>query len=354
MTQIEDRVVPAAPGLAAAGGLADVTPTPARRGPRWLRRVLHQRELGVIAALVMLCVYGTVGTDGFLTTDNLLNVGQQGSLIGIMAVGMTFVIVTGEIDLSVGSIYVLASTVVGVLLEHGMDWELALVIGMAIGAAAGLVNGLITVTLGLPSFIVTLGTLSVFRGVALLSTNASPINLDSAHHNIDQFSLLGNGTWFGIPMQLLILVVVAGLGAFVLRYTRFGFHVYAVGGSREAARLCGIAADRVRVLAFVIVGALSALAGTIGLAYLLNVQGTTGTGLELLVITAVIIGGAALFGGSGTMLGTVVGVLLIAALQNVLVLANLSSYWQTIVIGVVIIAAVAFDAWVRRRSAYAQ
>jgi ribose transport system permease protein len=344
MSQIQERVtVPAtAPPPVAQQDMR----------PSLLRRVLYQRELGVIAALLILCLYGTIGTDGFLTADNLLNVGQQGSLIGIMAVGMTFVIITGEIDLSVGSIYVLASTVVGVLLTHGMAWELALVIGMLVGAAAGLVNGLITVGLGLPSFIVTLGTLSVFRGVALLSTNAAPINLDASEHNIDQFSLIGTGTWLGIPMQLVIMIAVAGIGGFVLRYTRFGYHVYAVGGSREAARLCGIPAARVRILSFVIVGALSALAGTIGLAYLLNVQGTTGTGLELLVITAVIIGGAALFGGSGTMLGTVVGVLLIAALQNVLVLANLSSYWQTIVIGVVIIGAVAFDAWVRRRNSH--
>jgi ribose transport system permease protein len=328
---------------------------PARRGAApLLQRALRQREFGVIAALLILCLYGAVGTHGFLTKDNLLNIGQQGSLIGIMAVGMTFVIVTGEIDLSVGSIYVLSSTVVGELLVHGTDWILALLVGMAVGAAAGLVNGLVTVWLRLPSFIVTLGTLSVFRGIALLTTDAQPINLDDAVHNIDQFSYLGTATVFGIPMQLAILIVVAAIGGFVLRYTRFGYHVYAVGGSREAARLCGIATSRVRVLGFVIVGALSALSGTIGLAYLLNVQGTTGTGLELLVITAVIIGGAALFGGSGTMLGTLVGVMLIAALQNVLVLADLGSYWQTLVIGVVIIAAVGFDAWVRRRSAAAQ
>jgi ribose transport system permease protein len=325
-----------------------------RRAPSLAQRALRQREFGVIAALAILCVYGAAGTHGFLTKDNLLNIGQQGSLIGIMAVGMTFVIITGEIDLSVGSIYVLASTVVGELLTHGTNWVLALLAGMAIGAAAGLVNGLVTVSLKLPSFIVTLGTLSVFRGIALLITDGQPINLDDSVHNIDQFSYLGTGTWFGIPMQLVILIVVAAVGGFVLRYTRFGFHVYAVGGSREAARLCGIATSRVRILSFVIVGALSALAGTIGLAYLLNVQGTTGTGLELLTITAVIIGGAALFGGSGTMLGTIVGVMLIAALQNVLVLADLGSYWQTLVIGVVIVSAVGFDAWVRRRGAAAQ
>jgi ribose/xylose/arabinose/galactoside ABC-type transport system permease subunit len=133
--------------------------------------------------------------------------------------------------------------------------------------------------------------------------------------------------------------------------TRFGYHVYAVGGSRDAARLCGIATARVRIISFVIAGVLSALAGTLGLAFLQYVQGSTGTGLELLVITSVIIGGAALFGGSGTMLGTLVGILLIATLQNVLILAGISAFLQTVAIGLVIIASVAFDTWIRRRAA---
>lgn len=203
----------------------------------------------------------------------------------------------------------------------------------------------------LPSFIVTLGTLSVFRGSALLMTNAAPISLDRTVPNIERFAYLGVGRPFGVPMQLIVMLVVMFVAGLALRLTRFGYHVYAVGGSREAARLCGIAVGRVRISCFVILGVLSALAGTIGLAFLQYAQGTTGTGLELLVITAVIIGGAALFGGAGTMLGTLVGVLLIATLQNVLILAGISSFWQTIVIGVVIIASVGLDRWVRERHA---
>lgn len=314
-----------------------------------LRRLATQREFGVVSALLILFLVGTLETDGFLGRTNLLNVGQQGSLIGIMAVGMTFVIVTGEIDLSVGSIYVLASTVVGILLQHHVNWVLTVIAGVGAGALAGAVNGLLTVLLRLPSFIVTLGTLSVFRGVSLLVTNAAPITLDQTVRNIDGFSYLGQGRPAGIPMQLVLLGVCVVAGGILLRFTRFGFHVYAVGGSREAARLCGIAVGRVRVVSFVIGGATSGLAGIIGLSFLLYVQGGTGTGLELLVITAVIIGGAALFGGSGTMTGTVVGVFLIAALQNILALANVPSFWQTIVIGVVIIAAVSFDTVIRGR-----
>lgn len=338
MTSVDDTL-PAAPSL-----------EPRRRPGQALRRTLLQRETGVVAALLVLCTVGTFATDGFLVGENLLNVGQQVSLIGIMAVGMTFVIITGEIDLSVGSIYALSSVVAGMLLQDGTNWVLALVAGVAVGAAAGLVNGLITVGFGLPSFIVTLGTLSIFRGISLLITDGSPISLDDTVPNIASFSYLGLGRPLGIPMQLVVMAAVALVGGLVLYFTRFGFHVYAVGGSREAARLCGIAVGRVRVLGLVIVGALSGLAGVLGLAFLLYVQGTTGAGLELLVITAVIIGGAALFGGSGTVIGTVVGILLIGALQNILVLGGVSSFWQTIVIGVVIVAAVAFDTWLRRQS----
>lgn len=315
---------------------------------KWIDKLLHQRELGVILALAALCIFGVFGTDGFSSGQNLLNVGQQASLIAIMAVGATFVIIAGEIDLSVGSIYVLASMVTGLLMQHGVEWVIAVLVGVVVGAAAGAVNGLLTVLLGLPSFIVTLGTLSIFRGTALLMTNAAPISLDQTIPNNAAFAFLGTGDMLGVPMQLVIMIVVVLLGGFVLRFTRFGYHVYAVGGSREAARLCGIPTAHVRIGAFVIQGALAGLAGVLGLAFLQYVQGTTGTGLELLVITAVIIGGAALFGGSGTMLGTLVGVLLIATLQNVLILAGVSSFWQTITVGVVIVAAVALDTWMRR------
>jgi ribose transport system permease protein len=337
-------------------GITEAPPPPrpqrqASSATRTLSLVLRQREIGVILALALLCLYGAVGTSGFASTANLLNVGQQGSLIGIMAVGMTFVIICGEIDLSVGSIYALASMVVGLLLSHGVNWVIASIIGLAVGSVAGAINGIVTVGLGLPSFIVTLGTLSVFRGIALLMTNATPISLDTTKPNIQAFSYLGTGKPLGIPFELIAMLVVVVLGAGLLRLTRFGYHVYAVGGSRDAARLCGIATARVRIISFVIAGVLSALAGTLGLAFLQYVQGSTGTGLELLVITSVIIGGAALFGGSGTMLGTLVGILLIATLQNVLILAGISAFLQTVAIGLVIIASVAFDTWIRRRAA---
>lgn len=324
---------------------------PGEPGISALRRVLRAREASTVLALVLLLAVGTVLAPGFLVTDNFLTVGQQIAQIGIMAVGVTFVIVNAEIDLSVGSIYALGAISCGLLMTDGVAWPLAALVGVAAGAVAGLLNGLMTVGFGIPSFIVTLGTLSVYRGVALLLSDGAPISLSASTPGVADFNLLGQGELFGVlPMQLVIFAVVAIAGMVVLARSRYGFNSYAVGGSAEAARLCGINAGRVKVLAFVLSGTLAGLAGVLGLSFLSYVQGVTGTGMELTVISAVIIGGAALFGGSGTILGTVIGVAFIGVLQNILNLRGISSFWQTVATGAVIILAVAADTWMRRRS----
>lgn len=315
-----------------------------------LRAALHAREAGVLAALVLLFILGAVLSPSFVQADNLLSVGQQIAQIGIMAVGATFVIVNGEIDLSVGSTYALAAISAGMAIAAGVAWPVAILIGLGVGVLAGLLNGLAVVVLGVPSFIVTLGTLSVFRGVALLISGGAPISLSSSQPGVAEFTLLGQGRLFGvIPMQLIIFAVVAAVGVVLLSRSRFGFNTYAVGGNPEAARLVGIQVKRVKVGAFVLSGLTAALAGVLGLSFLSYVQGVTGSGLELTVISAVIIGGAALFGGSGTMLGTVIGVAFIGLLQNILNINGISSFWQTVVTGLVIIAAVAADTWQRKR-----
>lgn len=315
-----------------------------------LRRFLHAREAGVFAALVLLFVLGSVLSPGFLQAGNLLSVGQQISQIGIMAIGATFVIVNGEIDLSVGSIYALAAISTGMAIAAGIGWPIALVIGLAVGAVAGLLNGLAVVMLGVPSFIVTLGSLSVFRGATLLISDGAPISLSASQPGVAEFNLLGQGRLFGIiPMQLIIFAVIAAIGVMLLSRSRLGFNTYAVGGNQEAARLVGIDVKRVKLAAFVLSGLTAAVAGVLGLSFLSYVQGVTGTGLELTVISAVIIGGAALFGGSGTMWGTIIGVAFIGLLQNILNINGISSFWQTVVTGLVIVAAVAADTWQRRR-----
>jgi ribose/xylose/arabinose/galactoside ABC-type transport system permease subunit len=321
-----------------------------RNGRRWIFNVigwlLGARESGVLLALLLLSAVGMFTSDAFLTRTNLFNVGEQISQLGIMAVGMTFVILSGEIDLSVGSIYALSAVTAGLLIQRGEPIWLSVGAALAAGLIGGLVNGAISTYGRLPSFIVTLGTLSSYRGLTLLVTGGAPISLDSGKSSVAAFSLLGQGLLFGvIPMQLVCMLIVFALGGWLLRWSRYGFHVYAVGGSSEAARLCGIDNAQVKLVAFALSGLLAALPGVLGLSFLNYVQGVTGAGLELQVIAAVIIGGTALFGGSGTMLGTIVGVALIGVLQNVLVLSGISSFWQTFAIGVVILLAVAVDRW---------
>ncbi|MER5843395.1 ABC transporter permease [Streptomyces prasinus] len=319
-----------------------------------LRRMLHARESGVFAALVLLFVLGSVLSPSFAQSDNLLSVGQQVSQIGIMAIGVTFVILNGEIDLSVGSTYALSAISTGMLISDGWSWGLAACAGLAVGAVAGLLNGLAVVVLGVPSFIVTLGTLSVFRGVALLISDGAPISLSSSQAGVADFSLLGQGLLFGVvPMQFVFFAVIAVIGAVLLSRSRFGFNTYAVGGNQEAARLVGVNVKRVKLTAFVLSGFTAGLAGVLGLSFLSYVQGVTGQGMELTVISAVIIGGAALFGGSGTIWGTVIGVAFIGLLQNILNVKGISSFWQTVVTGLVIVAAVAADTWQRRRKSRA-
>ncbi|MCR8941375.1 MULTISPECIES: ABC transporter permease [Streptomyces] len=318
--------------------------------PAALRRLLHAREAGVFAALVLLFLLGTVLSPTFAQSDNLLSVGQQIAQIGIMAVGATFVILNGEIDLSVGSTYALSAISTGMLISDGWSWPAAMFVGLAVGVLAGLFNGLAVVVLGVPSFIVTLGTLSVFRGIALLISDGAPISLSSSQPGVAEFNLLGQGRLFGlVPMQFVFFAAVAALGVVLLARSRFGFNTYAVGGNQEAARLVGVNVKRVKLTAFVLSGFTAGLAGVLGLSFLSYVQGVTGQGLELTVISAVIIGGAALFGGSGTMWGTVIGVAFIGLLQNILNIKGISSFWQTVVTGLVIVAAVAADTWQRKR-----
>lgn len=327
---------------------SDERPTTSRSSV--VSRLTGARESGVLAAFGLLLVVGTVFADGFTNTSNLFNISQQVAQLGIMAVGMTFVILQGEIDLSVGSIYALGAVVCGMVLTAGLPIIVGIAAGIAVGIVCGLLNGIATVGLGIPSFIVTLGGLSAYRGIALLLTDGAPISLPSGDAATQAFGAIARTRILGVvPSQFLIMLAVFALGIVLLRGTNFGFHVYAVGGNREAARLCGIDTGRVRITAFALSGALAATSGVLSLAFLSYVQGVTGSGLELSVISAVILGGCALFGGSGSLTGTLIGVAIMGVLQNILVLVGLSSFWQTFSVGVLVVGAVALDAWLRRR-----
>jgi ribose transport system permease protein len=322
-----------------------------------LRSLIAARETGVLLALLVICVFLTFATDSFLTVRNLLNVGRQISLLGIMAIGMTFVLVSREVDLSVGSIYAISGLVAGMLIVRGSVLIPALGVGLLLASTIGVVNGVLSTYGRLPSFIATLGMLSVVRGAALLITDGQPVTVDTTGgarpEVVNQFYELGQGQLFGrVPMLLICFLVVAAIAWFVLARTTFGFRVYAVGGSEKAARLSGIQVFHTKIFTFCLMGFLSGLAGILSLAFLPSGQaGRTGVGLELDVIAAAIVGGASLSGGEGTILGTIFGVLIIGILRNGLVLLSISPFWQTTVIGLVIIFAVGLDKWTQLRRA---
>ena len=317
--------------------------------------LLRARETGVFLALVVLCLFLTFATDGFLTSVNLLNVGRQISLLGIMAVGMTFVLISGEVDLSVGSNYALSGLATGMLIIAGWGLVPALCVGLLTGMTIGLINGVLSTYGRLPSLIATLGMLSVVRGSALILTNGQPVTVNVRNGAdpgvLETFSFIGQGYLFGIvPMQLVFFILIAAIAWVVLSCTNFGFRVFAVGGSAKAARVSGISINSVKIWAFVLMGALAAFAGILSLAFLPSGQaGRTGLGLELDVIAATIVGGASLSGGEGTILGTILGVLIIGVMRNGLVLMGVNPFVQELMIGLVIIIAVGIDKWSTRR-----
>jgi len=321
-----------------------------------LARLLRAREAGVFIALLVLCLFLSFATDSFLTSTNLLNVGRQISLLGIMAVGMTFVLISGEVDLSVGSTYAFSGLATGMLIIAGWALLPAVAGGLFTGVAIGLINGVLSTYVRLPSLIATLGMLSIVRGAALLMTNGEPVTVNERKGALpevaDAFAFMGQGYLFGVvPMQLVFFIIIAAIAWVVLSYTNFGFRIFAVGGSAKAARVSGIQVNTVKIWAFVLMGLLAAFAGILGLAFLPSGQaGRTGLGLELDVIAATIVGGASLSGGEGTILGTILGVLIIGVMRNGLVLMGVSPFWQELMIGLVIIIAVGIDKWTSRKA----
>lgn len=311
---------------------------------RSLARVRDSRTGGILGALIALAIAGSIWSPEFATVNNASVVAQNVSQVGVMAVGMTFVIVTAEIDLSVGSIYALAAVTSGLALEAGWPIPLAIGVALAVGLVAGTINGLLTVWLRLPSFIVTLGTLSVFEGTALLVAGGNPITLGRGVHDLSLFNFIAQGQLWGvIPMQLVFFILFLVVGGVLLRFTRFGYHVYATGGSPVAAKLAGIDIKAVKTVSFALSGLCAATAGVLGLSFLDYVQGVSGQGIELTVIAAVIIGGTALFGGTGTMTGTLIGVVFLGTLSDILNLQNVSSFIETVITGIIIILAVSVD-----------
>jgi ribose transport system permease protein len=319
-----------------------------------LSNLLRAKETGVLLALVLMSVALAGARPAFRTQRNLLNIGRQVSTVGIMAVGMTFMLASAEIDLSVGSTYAAAPCVAGLLMtKYDVNVWLSCVIGLLVGVGIGFVNGFFTTKGRLPSFITSLGTMSIVRGLALLLTEARPVTVGGGNlvgADADRFFFLGGGRLAErVPMQFVWFIGILIVGAVLLALTTYGFRVYAIGGNLRAAHLSGINVHRIKIVTFVLLGALCALSGLLTLSFLGTVTATIGQGIELDVISAAIIGGAPMSGGGGTVPGTLIGAVLMGVLRNGLVLLGISPFWQTVAIGAVIILAVGLDRWFVRR-----
>lgn len=293
-------------------------------------------RFGLLPALIVLFVLLTIFAPNFMTADNLLNVLRQVSFVGIIAAGMTFVIIAAEIDISVGSATALWSVLFAQFaISFGFNiWVSAVLVlmsGLLVGAFAGWVRN----RFGIPSFIVTLALYSALRGVALLVSDARPISVSDP-----AFRWLGTGSIVGVPVPAIIMVVIFVALSFVARSTSFGRSVYAVGGNHKAARLAGINVGRVRVLVFCLTGVLAAVSGVLITARVAAGTPSIGVGLEFDVISAVIVGGASLFGGRGTLWGTFLGVLFIGLLNNGMVLMGVNPYVQDVARGAIVLIAV--------------
>ncbi|MFT4616076.1 MAG: ribose transport system permease protein [Ilumatobacter sp.] len=307
------------------------------------------RRLGpwkLVASVVIVVVAVVVFSPEFFQLRNLLNVSRQSSIVGVAAVGMTLVILTGGIDLSVGSTLAVSAVTVASVLNSGHSVLLAALAALGVGAAAGAVNGIGVAHLGIQPFVMTLATMVALRGVALRITDGGPRIFGSESALLDIF---GSGDVMGLPGPFVAFLVLAALGWFVLRYTAFGRYLFAIGGSTEAARLSGVPIRATLVGAYMVSGALAGVAGFMTAARL-SVGDPSGGGLlELDAIAAVVIGGTSLAGGVGGMIGTVVGALLLAAVSNVLNLAGVSPFDQFIVKGAIIVAAVLVGARAAKR-----
>jgi inositol transport system permease protein len=327
-------------------------------------------QLAPLLFLIALIIIFASINNRFLSPLNIFNVLRQASITGIIAVGMTYVILTGGIDLSVGSILALSGMVAAILVkgtnQNTLSLETGQAVGFGVGAAllgamlagtlVGAVHGLAITRLGIPPFIVTLGGLSIWRGLTLILSNGGPISGFLEDYRFWGQGLIPldflraeGGPPIGIPIPVIIFFSIALIAQIVLSYTRYGRHVYAVGGNKEAARLSGLNVQLIIMSVYVIVGLLAGLAGFVLSARLNSSEAVAGEGYELMVIASVVIGGTSLFGGEGNVWGTVIGALLIAVLQNGLALLNVQSYIQQLIIGVIIIMAVAFDYFVKSR-----
>jgi ribose transport system permease protein len=304
--------------------------------------LLSSQTFWVIVAIIVAAAYLSFATEAFMTRQNLFNITRNFTFTAIIGLGMTFVVITGGIDLSVGSLLCLASMTTAVAMHMGLSIWVGVGIGLATGLAVGAFNGVLIAYLGYPPFVVTLGVLSIARSLAMIVSNNQTVFQFGPDHS--KLLALGGGAWlFGISNPVFYTIGLALITGFVLRWTRFGRNVYAIGGNEQAARLTGIPVRPIKVAVYMISGLSAAIAGIVETGWLGAVTTNIGTGMELNVIAAVVIGGASLNGGTGTALGALVGAALIEIIRNSLGLLGIDAFWQGTFIGGAIVVAVSFE-----------
>lgn len=337
--------------------MSNVMKTAARGGlqlDRFMPEAAKLHRLSALLTLVILIIGFSLASQSFFSVNNTLTVLLQTSVIGLLGIGMTMVIITGGIDLSVGSVLALSGVVTGMCVKAGLPVIPAMGLGVVAGAACGAVNGLVITRMRIPPFVATLGMMLIARGLALQLTGAAPISQLGA-----AFGRLGNGALFrvvemqpngfpkvifpGIPYPAILLLVVALGAAYILRCRQIGRHIYATGSNEEAARLSGVRVDMTKLYAYVMSGALAGVAGNVLMSRLVTAQPSEGVMYELDAIAAAVIGGASLSGGVGAVSGTMIGAFIIGILRNGLNMAGVSAFIQQIIIGVVVIGAVWID-----------
>ncbi|AWW00331.1 ABC transporter permease [Arcticibacterium luteifluviistationis] len=299
------------------------------------------KEYGILISFIVTCAILSIATPQFLSVANWTIIITQVSINALLAFGVTFVIITGGIDLSIGSIVAVTGVVAASLAQNG-DYPVivAVIGGLMAGLAFGLLNGFLVTKSKIAPFIVTLGTMTIGRGLALILSKGRPVSNLS-----DSFNFIGNGKIAGLPVPIIILIIVFIICSIALRKTIFGRYIYAIGGNEDAAWASGISVDKIKLAAYAICGALAGLAGILLTARINTGQPNSGMGFELDAIAAVVIGGTSTTGGRGTMIGTLIGVLLIGVINNGLDLMNVTSYYQQVIMGVIIIGAVLMDSW---------
>lgn len=300
-------------------------------------RKLNTNESVLIIVIIIVGALITFLNRNFLSVFNLLNILDAVSIVGIASIGATFVLIGGELDLSVGSMLGLSAICASWAMQAGIPWPVAIIIGLGVGALGGLANGLVVTRFNISSFIVTLGMLSIARGIGLLITGGMPISTPSS------ISFIGQGRLGPLPINVLLLIILAVLFQFVLTMSVIGRRVQAVGDSRVASFLSGIPVARTKIFIFMLAGAMAAMAGIVRMSALSVAEANAGQGQELDIIAAVVIGGTSLSGGRGSVIGALLGACLLGIIRNAFVMLHLSPFFQTMSIGLVIVLAALLD-----------